>query len=212
MFPDCRSGSLLKFVELFVKRRGEFEYALTIHTALGVDALNDKMDDNTKITQDINAKMDLMMKMFQQSANSEERDMMTQVQRRGGIKSCLKSDRLLKELEELEEAEHSDDLGGDGGLTRAKFQVGRRAADAPDFDKLKEDLNTDPEDAVKKNLEIFSRKFEIQKRQLLEEMDRIVRREGDRIISAINSGPHENIVDPVSHLFTATVILTTHSI
>lgn len=207
-----RSGPLLRYVELFAKRRGEFEYALSIHTALGVDALNDKMDDNTKTMQAIDAKLDLMKKMFQQAASSEEREMMAQVQRRGGANACLKSDRIIKELEELEEPGHSDDLGGDGSLRRATDKVGRRAADAPDFDKLQEDLNTDPNEAIKKNEDIFSRKFELKKREILEQMDHIVRREGDRIISTLTSGPHEKIIDPVSFHLTAITMQTSHSI
>jgi hypothetical protein len=52
---------LLKFVEIFAKRRSEFEFALSIHTSLGVDAMN--------------AKMDLMLKLFQRLITPEQKEM-----------------------------------------------------------------------------------------------------------------------------------------
>ena len=33
-------GRLVEFVETFTKRRGEFEFSLTIHTTVGVDEAN----------------------------------------------------------------------------------------------------------------------------------------------------------------------------
>ena len=37
-------GRLLEFVGVFTKRREEFEFALTIHATIGVDAANLKLD------------------------------------------------------------------------------------------------------------------------------------------------------------------------
>jgi len=37
-------GRLLEFVGIFTKRREEFEFSLTIHTTVGVDAANLKLD------------------------------------------------------------------------------------------------------------------------------------------------------------------------
>jgi hypothetical protein len=68
-------GKLVKFVGIFTKRRGEFEFALSIHTALGVDAANRAISAVDKTTQDMNAKMDMMLKMFSQMVSPEQREM-----------------------------------------------------------------------------------------------------------------------------------------
>ena len=54
-----------------------------------------------------------------------------------------------------------------------------------------------PETAIRKNMETFSRKFEILQRELLDEMRRVVVHEGDRVIRSVLAGPHERIIDPV---------------
>lgn len=59
---------LINFVGAFTKRRTEFEFALSIHTAVGVDMVN-------KTTQEMNEKMDMMMKMFQQFVSPEQKEM-----------------------------------------------------------------------------------------------------------------------------------------
>lgn len=59
---------LLAFVQTFTKRRGELEFSLTIHTAVGVDSANIKLDEVAERQQamdaQLQAKMDLMLKMF----------------------------------------------------------------------------------------------------------------------------------------------------
>jgi len=47
---------LLEFVETFTKRRKEFEFALTIHTAVGVDEANIKLSTVDERTADISQK------------------------------------------------------------------------------------------------------------------------------------------------------------
>jgi hypothetical protein len=69
-------GKLVAFAGTFTKRRGEFEFALSIHTALGVDAANKAIEVVDKTTQEMNAKMDLMMKMFQQMVQPEQKEML----------------------------------------------------------------------------------------------------------------------------------------
>jgi hypothetical protein len=49
-------GRLLEFVEVFTDRRKEFEFALTIHTAAGVDEANVKLDTVDERTAELNQK------------------------------------------------------------------------------------------------------------------------------------------------------------
>ena len=61
---------------------------------------------------------------------------------------------------------------------------------------VREELLDSPELAIKKNLEAFERKFDLQ--QALEDsLKGIVSHEGDRLLKVVMGGPHERIVDEV---------------
>ena len=49
-------GRLLEFVGVFTNRRKEFEFSLTIHTAVGVDEANLKLDAVDERTAELNQK------------------------------------------------------------------------------------------------------------------------------------------------------------
>ncbi|KZP16060.1 hypothetical protein FIBSPDRAFT_66010 [Athelia psychrophila] len=57
---------------------------------------------------------------------------------------------------------------------------------------LKTELNQDVDEGLEKNMVVFRRQLDVQTRQL----EDIVIREGDRVIAAVTSGPHERILDP----------------
>ncbi|KAJ7597218.1 hypothetical protein C8J56DRAFT_1021519 [Mycena floridula] len=170
-------GKLVAFVGLFTKRRSELEFAMAVHTAVGIDTANKTLGVVDKTVQDMNAKMDAMTKMFEKLLQPEHKAMAQRIQTKGGIDAVIEDDDLLKEI---------------------SGQEGKAKANA-DLEDLKEDLATDPDVALEKNAAIFSRKFEVQKRQIIDEVSRAVQREGDRIIGALNSGPHDKIIDPVCH-------------
>jgi hypothetical protein len=65
------------------------------------------------------------------------------------------------------------------------------------WEKLKPQLKEVIDDNLRKNMVIFERKFDVQKRQLVLEMEVVVHREGDRVIDAISSGPHDRVIDTV---------------
>ncbi|KAF7341977.1 hypothetical protein MVEN_01784700 [Mycena venus] len=172
---------------IFDKRRGEFEFALAIHTAVGVDQANRVINTVDETTQEMNAKMDIMMKMFAQFVTPEQKEMARLVEQRGG-QAVLDNDKALKELNDWE-----NKLQGAGAAH------GGKNAKAPDLDDLKDDLHTDPDAAMEQNMVVFNRKFEVQTRQIIDEMSRVVERQGDRIISAVTAGPHDKIKDAHVH-------------
>ncbi|KAF8581694.1 hypothetical protein K439DRAFT_202072 [Ramaria rubella] len=185
-------GRLVKFVGIFTQRRSEFQFALSIHTAQGIDSANKTISDVDQTTRDMNTKMDMMMKMFQRFVTADEKEMTKIVQQKGGAKACQKDDLLLQELSDLEPKQGVSVSGGPA--------AGRKSgAKNSDLEDLKDELHLDPEAAIKKNMSVFSRKFEVQQRQLLQEMSLVVKREGDRVISAVTAGPHDKIIDPDVH-------------
>ena len=69
-----------------------------------------------------------------------------------------------------------------------------------DIEDVLEDLRSSSADTSEdrhKNMDYFERKFSIQKRQILDEMEHLIVRETNRTIKAINAGLYERIVDKV---------------
>ncbi|KAJ7068738.1 hypothetical protein C8F01DRAFT_978668 [Mycena amicta] len=182
------AGKLTAFIGTFTKRRGEFEFALSIHTALGVDAANRAINAVDKTTQEMNAKMAL----FSFCPRCPD-GYFGLVEQRGGAQACQDNDKLLKELSELENKSGPPNLGPQS--TKGSVGAGAKSA----LEDIRDDLSLSPDAAMEKNETVFSRKFEVQKRQIIDELTKVVERQGDRIISALSSGPHDRLLDPDVH-------------
>jgi hypothetical protein len=63
--------------------------------------------------------------------------------------------------------------------------------------ELKWELSEDVDLVLNKNMVIFMRKLDVQKRQLVLELSAVVRTQSDRVIKAVDAGPHDRVVDPV---------------
>ncbi|KAF9059093.1 hypothetical protein BDP27DRAFT_1342146 [Rhodocollybia butyracea] len=61
--------------------------------------------------------------------------------------------------------------------------------------ELKEELQIAVDDDLKKNMQIFMRKLDVQRRQLLD-IEAAVIRQSNRVISAVRQGPHDRVHDP----------------
>ncbi|KAJ7126323.1 hypothetical protein C8R44DRAFT_980121 [Mycena epipterygia] len=175
-------GKLVKFVGIFTKRRSELEFALSVHTALSVDSANRTISSVDQTTQEMNAKMDMMMKMFQKFVSPEQKEMERIIEQRGG-QARLNDEAALQVQYEFE----AKSGGSQENNAKSTKSLG--------LDDLKEDLHTDPDAAIEQNMAKFTRKFEVQKRQIIDELSRVVEHTGDRVISAVTAGPHDKIVD-----------------
>ncbi|TFK85020.1 hypothetical protein K466DRAFT_647032 [Polyporus arcularius HHB13444] len=175
----------------FHKRRAEFEFALSIHVGLGVDKANTKLDDLGDVTKQIQDRMDTMLQFFQTVVSPEQKEITARVRDKGGEAAVLENDRLLKELLDLYR-------GADGAVETSGMR-GRRDVAVVSIEDLRLEIREDVELAVEKNAETFSRKFEMQRKLIVDELSRVVHREGDRIIDAITAGPHDRIIDPDLH-------------
>ena len=130
--------------------------------------------------------MDIVLQLFQEFATPEQKRLAVMVEERGGF-AVLKNEQVMKELAEAEPT-----------LTKPSGLDGQRDGDRPfDIVELRNEIGGDPDEAIEKNAEFFSRKFDVQMRQIKEDIARAVNREGDRIISAVTAGPHDRIVDQV---------------
>ena len=123
-----------------------------------------------------------MLQMFQKLVTPEQKKLADLVQEKGG-NAVLDDEQAMKEIAAVE-----------ASLSPAS---GRNDSGRFDLAEIQHEINDDPTNAIEKNAEFFNRKFDIQRRQIKEDVKRAVRREGDRVILAVLAGPHDRIVDPV---------------
>jgi hypothetical protein len=122
---------------------------------------------------------------------TEEKRLLDHVQANGGVKVFRDDYKKLLDLEKTVSK-----------ATSAKSEGGRALQEKSQDtdDDLKKDVFEDPNNAMAKNWDIFSRKFEAQKNQIIEEITHEVERASDRVIKELKSGAHERILDQV-HFF-----------
>ncbi len=130
--------------------------------------------------------------MFEQLVSPEQKQLAATVAANGGVKAVKNNDKMLLELEKTASRVPSTPSAE---VHRAPWAM---ASDAnPNADDLRTDIFEDPDAAVEKNQTVYFRKFEAQKRQIIDELTFVVKRESDRVIQEIKSGPHDRIRDRV---------------
>jgi hypothetical protein len=158
----------------------------------------------------------LLLEMFGSLVSPEQREMQSLIAKNGGPTEIRNNDKSLEQL--LKESSHlvekgedtlrstdpSSFLGGSANPSNPFADVTAPSTASKGNNKtltlesLRQELSEDVDYVLKKNMEIFERKFEIQKRQI-EDLAKVVGHEGDRIIAAVTTGPHDRILDPDIH-------------
>jgi hypothetical protein len=134
-----------------------------------------------------------MKALFEQLISPEQKLLSDLVKAKGGMKSLRNNDKMLLDLEKTaSKASSSPSL--EGHRTR---QAKPGDADL-EIDNLREDILEDPNAAAEKNWVVFSRKFEAQKNQIVDELTLVVQRESDRVVRELKGKAHERIRDRVS--------------
>ncbi|EIW63446.1 uncharacterized protein TRAVEDRAFT_112584, partial [Trametes versicolor FP-101664 SS1] len=169
---------LKAYVALFADRRKAFTFALEMHVGRTVDDVN-------RMVAAMDAKLDGVLDMFAALVSPEQRQLGEIVRSRGGPAAVVADDHTL---EDLMRAKVSNDGHEVGGPEHARQQ-------SDSLDALKADLFDSPESAVRRNFELFQRKFAMQQRELADETHGVIVHESDRVIDAVLSGPHDKIKD-----------------
>ena len=155
-----------------------------MHTGKGVDRANRKLDA-------LEAKLDAVLEYFARAAPPEQQELAALVQKRGGPDAVMRDDAALAELLYYNVGPDSD------AVKRTGREDDELEEGSEGLAVVKRELAEGPEAAIRKNFEVFDRKFRIQQRELAEEVRRVVHHEGDRVIEAVNAGAHDRIMDPV---------------
>jgi hypothetical protein len=136
--------------------------------------------------------MNVIKHLFKELVSPEQKLLSDLVNANSGAKVLRNNDKMLLDLEKtarnpscspsLEEHRTRQAKPGDADL---------------EVDNLKEDILEDPNAAAEKNWIVFSRKFEAQKNQIIDELSLVVQRESDRVIRELKGKAHERIRDRV---------------
>jgi hypothetical protein len=202
-------AKLLDFVKLFALRRREFEFELTMHTSRGVDKANAKLDaigDATRALDEqfgylyfcpfhaliLDDRMNTLRNMFQQLVSPEQKQLSALVEAKGGVQVLRDNNKMLLDLEKSTRKSLNPSTV-EGYRTRQA----KRSDTEPEVDNLRDDIFEDPSTAAEKNWAVFSRKFEAQKNQIVDELTTVVQRESDRVVRELKGGAAERIRDRV---------------
>ena len=140
-------------------------------------------------------RMDIVRQLFKEFATPEQQMLTAMVESMGGD-AALENQQAIERLIREESA-----------LTASSGPEGRPL----NFIELRQEIKCDPEESIKQNAELFDRKFELQRRQIEEDITLAVNQERDRIISTVTAGPHDRIVDLVCLRFSALARSAPHS-
>ncbi|KAI0633747.1 hypothetical protein C8Q77DRAFT_1157911 [Trametes polyzona] len=165
------------YLTLFADRRKAFTFALEMHVGKAVDDANRKLNA-------IDKKMSAILSLFSTLIPPEQQRLSASIGGRGGLEAVLADDGALVSLSGIKigsTAKHSPGSGRD------------------ELKDLREEILETTDAAVRKNLDTFERKFLVQHRRLMVEMQGLVRHEGDRIIDTVLSGPHDRIRNQAIH-------------
>jgi len=138
--------------------------------------------------------VDIILRLFQEFVSPEQKKLVAMVEKMGGRDAVWDDEQLMKKLaEEPNTRTHAGEAARSGSDSDNRHSTDRSF----NFIELKREIESPPDEAIAKNFEYFNGKFDLQKRQIEEAMERIVTREGDRVISAVAAGPHDRIIDRV---------------
>jgi hypothetical protein len=140
--------------------------------------------------------MDAMMTLFERLVSPEQKQLMQLVDAKGGVKLLQNDDKMLLELDET-----ANKVSSAPSAKGRRAQRGKHTDTNRNADDLRDDIFEEPDVAVEKNRTVFFRKFEVQRRQIVDELSLVVTRESDRVIQEVKGGPHERILDRVSISF-----------
>lgn len=175
---------LAEFAQKFGDHRSTLELALSVHTTIGVDVANGKLDSQEQMLKRMDKKLDMIM-LFRKLDTPREKEIMKFIEQHGGVKSCIGNDEYLEELV----AKSGDSLSRISGRSGGS---GRRSNDLPEIRKrLMKEIQEDIDEAFNRNMVLFERKLDMQNKQLNETL----RQESDHVISALLAGAHDRIND-----------------
>ncbi|KAF9220899.1 hypothetical protein BS17DRAFT_820097 [Gyrodon lividus] len=207
---------LADFADTFVRRRQEIELALSIHTTLGVDSANHALSDLQDGLRSVHDKLDMLL-MFKKLETPAAKEIAKFVaETKGGQAAFMENDDLLQRVIVLgRNARMNVKDVKEGPPVLAPGIVNKSIGKGSTLDPhvlvaVRNELIEDIDKTLSNNMELFDRKLKVQQKQLIEQLDSVVHREGDRIISAVVSGSHDRLLDPARTCTNSPILILTN--
>ncbi len=138
--------------------------------------INFKLNEVTELLSTI--------KLFDMVRSRKERELMGLIAKEGGPSKVMQDPDLLKKIIEANEENNKDHSTRQGDNEKTIVAVVQAEIREQDLQKL-----------IKMNETVFNRKFEAQKKSLIDALEETVERMGDRVITAVISGPYERLIN-----------------
>jgi hypothetical protein len=137
--------------------------------------------------------------MFGSFKTQQERELSVWISSQGGEQEVLQSDEKCKELLEREaDLLRHDEDGMAMQPISGRGRGGARVAPSTELiATLRKDCREDLEQVLSKNMDVFAKRFEMGLDQLNDDLTNKIEHQGDRIIEALNDGPHNRLKDKV---------------
>ncbi|KAG6908276.1 hypothetical protein DXG01_005482 [Tephrocybe rancida] len=150
--------------------------ALSIHTVIGVDAANTKLDEQNTQLQGIQQQMQDIFLLLESPHEKEIRNL---IQSSGGARASIMDNKVLQTLVDKSE-EITVNISSRGGQSLQETK-----------EALLTELSEDVDKVLQQNLVLFLGKLDIQ----FQELENAIATQGDRIIAFLTGG-HDRIFDP----------------
>ena len=187
-------GKFTDVAQQFADHKTAIQFDLQIHASVGITTANVTLSavstDMSKLTENVGKLMEVV---FERMRSPEEREVASLVAAQpGGVEAALKNDALL---EQVLAAQKSKD-GKGAGARRHGGGSGAEEDKTKTISELRAEVGKDVEQVLADN-KYFEQKFEVVRMQV-DEVKVSIKRETDRVIDTLLSGPHERIIDRVS--------------
>ncbi|TDL25425.1 hypothetical protein BD410DRAFT_639315 [Rickenella mellea] len=167
-----RAGSwedtFIGFASIFEKRKEDIKLALAIHVTIKMDIVADQVSS-------IDVKMDMLIRLFKDQS-PKEKTLAAKVEELGGIEECIRSDRLLAQLDKPSDGEPVGSTVSQSLKPSTSLLVSVRTPLETLFDDHKA-------------------YFDVLIKSETKWIDNAIQRSTRRIISAIGDGPWKRIQD-----------------
>jgi hypothetical protein len=172
------------------------EHKIAIHADLDLQISAGVSSANESIAR-VEAKVNLIV--FSLLRSSSEKELITHMGSKRPA-AYLQNDSELQALIRFSEQKTIERKKDKDPRVPDRDEKGREGEDGFEL-KLMLDIKREMESSVEtmlaENMKVFSVKFDLQQKQIVADISVVVRREGDRLESALLSGPHDRILDQV---------------
>jgi hypothetical protein len=146
---------------------------LHIHTTLGVDSANKTLAVMHEQVRAVDEKLN-MLTLFRMLDSPHEKELARLIELRGGATNCLNNDIILKELTAVNRAANPAAALSSLRDPLAPSSQSSQPFDPKAFYAMRSELKEDIQDSLQRNMEVFERKLQVQKQQLVAEIRSVV--------------------------------------